>query len=71
MLTGNAADPASAITTASALMTAHAGFQEVALIQVGSDTYLFASANGASDSADTMVKLDGVTGSTITTADFV
>jgi Ca2+-binding RTX toxin-like protein len=71
ILTGSAASAAAAITAAEGLMGAHAGFQEVALMQVGGDTYLVSSGTGASDVAELAIKLDGVTAGTLTTADFV
>jgi len=71
LVTGSAADQASAITAANAAMVAHAGFHEAALIQVGSDTYLFASASGATDNADLMIKLDGVNATQVALGDFV
>ena len=71
ILTGSAADAAAAITTAQGLMTAHAGFHEVALIHVGSDTYLIASGTGGSDAAEMAIRLDGVTAGSLSVTDFV
>jgi Ca2+-binding RTX toxin-like protein len=45
---------------------------EVAAIQVGADTFLFYhGAGGTTDTIDSVVKLAGVTASTVTTTDFV
>ena len=71
LIIGAAVDQGSAAAAANAAMAAHAGFQEAAAIQVGGDTYLFASATGASDTADMMIKLDGVTASQLSLSDFV
>jgi len=71
LLTGTAASASEAITVAQGLMAGHSGSHEVALVQVGSDTYLVASGDGASDSADLAIRLDAVTNGMITTADFV
>jgi len=71
ILTGSASSAAAAISAAQGLMTAHGGFNEVALIQVGSDAYLVSSGTGASDAAEIMVRLDGVVAGALTTADFV
>ena len=71
LLIGSAADQAGAVTVANALMADHAGFQEAALIQVGADTYLFASTSGGTDNADLMIRLDAVTATQIVSSDFV
>ncbi len=42
-----------------------------AALQVGSDTYLFYTSPALSSSRDEVVKLDGITASTITSSDFV
>ena len=70
LVTSTANNAASAIATANAAMAAHAGDHEAALIQVGTDTYLFASATGTTDSAELMIKLDGVNANQIASSDF-
>jgi Ca2+-binding RTX toxin-like protein len=71
ILHGTAADQADAVQTGANLMAAHSGFGEVALIQVGSDTYLVSSGTGNSDSADLAIRLDGVTANQMSLSDFV
>lgn len=71
ILTGSAADQTSAIAAAETAMTAHAGGHEVALIQVGADTLLFASSTGATDTADLAIRLTAVNAATLTLSDFV
>jgi serralysin len=67
---GAQASFASAQSSAQALFDGHAGNQEVAAIQVGSDTYLFWG-DGGGDTINNAVLLQGVASSGISTADFV
>jgi serralysin len=53
------------------LMISNPGDHEVALMQVGADTYLVSSGDGLSYFADVVIKLDGVLASTITVSDFI
>ena len=60
---------ATATTYAQSLFDGHGGDHEVASIQVGADTYLFFAGN-AGGTIDSAILLQGVTASTINTADF-
>jgi len=52
--------------------TAPAATHNVALVQVGSDTYLYSHEGaGAGTTIDTIIKLDGVTAADVKAADFV
>lgn len=59
-----------AYTYAQQLMDATADTTDVAAIQVGADTYLFANAAGTGAAIDTVIKLTGVTASTVSETDF-
>jgi len=71
LLVGTATDQAHAASAGADLMAGHAGFGEVVLLQVGSDTYLVTSGAGATDDADLMIRLDGVTANQIGLSDFI
>ncbi len=71
VLTGaSQASLASAQTAAQALFDGHGGDHEVAVLQVGSDSYLFWAGDGG-NGVDSAVMLQGVASSNITIADFV
>ena len=61
---------AAALTYAQQLLDAHAGTSDVAVIEVGSDAYLFYNDAGGA-TIDGMVRLVGVDAAAITTADFL
>ena len=67
---GAQASFADAQSKAQALFDGHAGNHEVAAIKVASDTYLFWG-DGGGDTVNSAVLLQGVTSSSITTADFI
>jgi serralysin len=71
ILTGSSTDLTDAIGDARELMIAHAGYNEVAIMQVGGDSYLVSSGAGMSDFADLVIELNGVNASMITAADFI
>jgi len=71
ILTGTASDDIHAVSDARDLMIAHTGYGEVALMQVGTDTYLLSSGAGDSDFEDVWVKIDNTTAANFTFADFV
>ena len=72
LFAGTASSLANAMTYANTVLQAHPGEADVAAVAVGSDTYLFYNAGGAGGAADSAIKLDGVTASTLTIAvDFV
>ena len=59
---------AAALTYAQQLLDAHAGTSDLAVLEVGSDAYLFYGSNGAA-TIDSIIKLAGVDASSITAAD--
>jgi serralysin len=61
---------AAAQTAAQGLFNGHVGDREVAILQVGSDSYLFWAADGGG-TINSAVQLVGVTASVIGTADFL
>ncbi len=72
VLTANgpaASDLAAATATAQLLLAIHSGRSEVALVKVGTDTYLFYS-QGNDGVADSAVRLAGVDPANITLSDF-
>jgi Ca2+-binding RTX toxin-like protein len=70
VLKGSAADISAAATTAQQLFDGHSGDDELAAVQVGSDTYLLFSADGAGN-VDSAVKMVGMAANGIDTSDFV
>lgn len=71
ILTGTAqSSQAAAVSYAQTLLDGHAGDHEVAVVQVGSDTFVMWSDNGGA-TINEAVKLTGVTASTITSVDFI
>ena len=70
VLKGSAADVAAAATSAQQLFDAHSGSHEVAAVQVGSDTYLFFSADGVGN-VDSVVKMVGAAAAGFDTGDFI
>lgn len=67
---GSQSSFAAAEAAAQGLLDGHAGDHEVAVIQVGADSYLFWAAN-AGGTIDSAVQLQGLTASLIETTDFM
>jgi Ca2+-binding RTX toxin-like protein len=60
-----------ALTYAQQLLDAHAGGTDVAVLEVGSDAYLFYNGAGSTAEIDSLIKLTGVDAAVITSADIV
>jgi len=71
LLQAAAGSAALAFSTAANLLQLHAGEKDVVAVGVGNDIYLFYDSTGAGGTIDSAIKLDGVQGGTIGTADFV
>lgn len=69
ILTGDPQTALSAQSAAQALFDGHAGDNEVAVLSVGGDTYLFYSGSGGA-TVDSAILLDDVSPAAITAADF-
>jgi Ca2+-binding RTX toxin-like protein len=67
---GNQSSFAAAETAAQGLFNGHAGDHEVAVVQVGADSYLFWAAD-AGGTVDSAAQLQGVTASLIGMSDFI
>ncbi len=62
---------AAAMTAAQGLLSAHAGTTDVAVLQVGGDSYLFYNAAGTGDAVTSVVVLSNVSAASIGSGDFV
>lgn len=67
---GSFASVATAQAAAQALLSGHAGTTDVAILQVGADSYLFYNAAGTADAITAIVQLSGVSAGTIDIGDF-
>jgi len=71
LLNGSAASVSAAATWATQALHGHAGVADIAVVQVGSDTYLFYDDHGAGGAVDAAIKLDHLTATGLHLTDFV
>ncbi len=68
---GSTATVAAAQTIAQTLLAGHAGTTDLAVVQVGSDSYLFYNAAGTADTVTAVIQLAGIQGTSIASDSFV
>jgi Ca2+-binding RTX toxin-like protein len=68
---GSAATVAAAQSTAQTLLAGHAGTTDVAVVQVGSDSYLFYNAAGTADTVNAVIQMVAIQATSIISDSFV
>lgn len=68
---GSAATVAAAQSIAQTLLAGHAGTTDVAVVQVGSDSYLFYNAAGTADTVNAVIQMVGIQATSIISDSFV
>jgi len=71
LLQGTASTVSAALTSATQLLQAHAGAADVAVVTVGTETYMFWDSTGHGGAIDSALHVDQVKGTTLTLTDFV
>ena len=70
LIDGSATSVSAAAAWATQVLHAHAGAADIAVVQVGSDTYLFYDDHGAGGAMDAAIKLDHLTATGLHVTDF-